>query len=249
MALSKKTPKSANNSSVTLHNFFTPSSSKTAPSLAKRKSSSDKRKPRPDEIIVIDSDDEPVGTPSRSSAKKPKLLQSSSVEALDEAKPVKRHSSYNGVAPLKQSSPDPIFFGQPTELLLPSTSTTPVKAELESEMDTSFGRPTDKLLGSHDCPSHAPKTPIEKIPSENSFNDDDWGMGDDEMGMQLADDDIEAENIVKEELLAPDLDSIEILDVSDSLFKGNLQEWAHDRIVCRMKKISSRDLLYRSLHP
>ncbi|KAF7356369.1 DNA cross-link repair protein PSO2/SNM1 [Mycena venus] len=200
---SKTKPK--DKSAVTLHNFFTspgagsskkPNTPKTA-SKKSTPSTSDKRKSvhNPKEIIIIDSDsDVEVEVVSTVQKKRRRSGSSSDVEVLPNT-PIKR---VNTAASAPPALPEPtLSFGRPSALLI-SKSESSVSLSFGSPSTLLggpaptvstllFGNPSSLLLGN--CPSPN-GTELEADDAPMDFGgDDEWGMGDDEMGVNPDDDD------------------------------------------------------------
>jgi hypothetical protein len=177
--------------STTLHNFFSSNSSKKTPNQP--------RTTKPQEIIVIDSDDEEDKPPK---SKKRRLSVSS-----DEVEFVAQTLSFTKERPKPQIlSSLNVSFGKPVALLLQSTSShaepTRVKHEHEDEAtSSSFGRPSSLLLRKECLSSTATPPPLARDNSHlvgnseetvETFNEEDWGTGDDEMvDLNIGDEDFE----------------------------------------------------------
>ncbi|KAJ6539486.1 DNA repair metallo-beta-lactamase-domain-containing protein [Mycena capillaripes] len=212
-------------STVTLHNFFTSpgaSTSKqpTTPKSFKKStpSAGDKRKSVPQEIIVIDSDSDvevevvptiPKKRGRSGSSSDVELLPSGSIKRVNtvaSAPPIPGEPmlSFGGPSALLSESsvlleaPTPsLSFGAPSALLGgPAASTT---ASL-------FGAPS--LLSVEDSVSSrddgCPSPIMTEVNADMDFQggEDDWGMGDDEMGADPDDDDDENTQIDEPEDLA-----------------------------------------------
>jgi hypothetical protein len=213
MAPQKKAKKSKDKSALTLHKFFTSPgagpSQKPNPPKSSKKSTPNKRKAvsDPKEIIVIDSDSDVEVGVIRTTQKKRR--RSESVELLPNGpQAIKRVNTVASALPALAATVGPtLSFGKPSALLSESGPATPsvsfgVPSALLAGGPTArstslFGMPSSLLpdqpaFVSDDCPSPA----VTEVNAGMDFvGEDDWGMGDDEIGVNPDDDDDEATQI------------------------------------------------------
>ncbi|KAJ7682653.1 DNA cross-link repair protein pso2/snm1 [Mycena polygramma] len=199
---------------TTLHKFFTspgatPAKKANAPTKKSTPASKAKSAPNPKDIIVIDSDSDVEVAAVRAVQKKRRRSESSSDIELLPGPSIKRVNavastsaapafpvavvpalSFGKPSALLSQSPAPaapttpsLSFGAPSALLAGGPSVTANGAQL-------FGRPSlllPSVSSKDDCPS--PATETDACTRTDLGDEDDWGMGDDEMGANPDDDD------------------------------------------------------------
>ncbi|KAJ7105479.1 DNA cross-link repair protein pso2/snm1 [Mycena crocata] len=221
-----KKSKDANKSIVTLHNFFSspgagPSNKRSLPQSSSSKKSTATAKPKrrsstldSKEVIVIDSDSDVEVAVGSSVQKKRRHSESSSDVELVQCAPIKRvkAAETSPRAVLKIAAEPTLSFGKPSNLLastskrpaIPSLSFGPPSTLLGGpSVDAllAFGKPTS-VLGRDSsslivaCPSPAVRG--------MGMDEDEWGMGDDEM-MVNPDDEDEFTQIDEPVIMQPSL--------------------------------------------